>query len=103
MLGVLPLVWRQVRLPVMAVLAFSLSVVDVSLLLGPGNPPTLAVLALRWFADPDTRWVFPAAAAATLLLGIVIASVGLWRVGEVLIGRVLRARWALGVRSLDHH
>jgi putative thiamine transport system permease protein len=87
---VLPQVYAQIRLPVYAVLAFSLSVVDVALILGPGNPPTLAVLAVRWFGDPDTRWVFPAAAAATLLLGVVAASIALWHGAE----RVL-ARWAL--------
>ncbi len=75
---VLPQVLVQVRLPVLAVLAFSLSVVDVALVLGPGNPPTLAVLAVRWFSDPDTQWVFAAAAAATLLLLLVGLSMLLW-------------------------
>jgi len=75
---VLPQVWRQVRLPVLAVLAYSLSVVDVALVLGPGNPPTLAVLAVRWFADADVRFWFPAAAAATLVLLVVAASIAAW-------------------------
>ncbi|MDB6162764.1 MAG: binding-protein-dependent transport system inner rane component [Xanthomonadaceae bacterium] len=96
---VLPQLYRQIRLPVYAVLAFSLSVVDVSLILGPGNPPTLAVLAVRWFADPDLHWLFAASAAATVLLGIVAASILLWHGGERVIGRVLRARIARGVRS----
>ena len=100
---VLPQVYTQIRLPVYAVLAFSLSVVDVALILGPGNPPTLAVLAVRWFSDPDTRWVFPAAAAATLLLGVVAASVLLWHGGERVIGRAFRARLAYGVRSQRSH
>ncbi|MEY2655190.1 MAG: hypothetical protein RLZZ524_2218, partial [Pseudomonadota bacterium] len=79
---VLPQLWPQLRLPVYAVLAFSLSVVDVAVVLGPGNPPTLAVLAVRWFADPDPRWIFPASAAATLLLLVVLASLAVWRLGE---------------------
>ena len=100
---VLPQVYTQIRLPVYAVLAFSLSVVDVALILGPSNPPTLAVLAVRWFSDPDTRWVFPAAAAATLLLGVVAASVLLWHGGERVIGHAFRVRLAHGVRSRCSH
>jgi putative thiamine transport system permease protein len=100
---VLPQVYAQIRLPVYAVLAFSLSVVDVALILGPGNPPTLAVLAVRWFGDPDTRWVFPAAAAATLLLVMVAASIAVWHGAERLLGRILRARLASGRRGPVAH
>ena len=100
LLVVLPQVYAQLRLPIYAVLAFSLSVVDVALILGPGNPPTLAVLAVRWFADPDTRWVFPAAAAATLLLWVVAASIVLWRVGEALLAQVVVRRAESGHRGL---
>jgi putative thiamine transport system permease protein len=89
---VLPQVYRQVRLPIYAVLAFSLSVVDVGMILGPGNPPTLAVLAVRWFSDADTRFYFPAAAAATLTLVIVVASIGLWSAAEVAVAK-LGVRW----------
>jgi putative thiamine transport system permease protein len=75
---VAPQVYAQIRLPIFAVLAFSLSVVDVALILGPGNPPTLAVLAVRWFGDADIRFYFPAAAAASLQLLIVIGVIALW-------------------------
>ncbi|MEJ7688523.1 MAG: ABC transporter permease subunit [Variovorax sp.] len=96
---VLPQVYPQIRLPIYAVLAFSLSVVDVAIILGPGNPPTLAVQAVRWFADPDTARYFPAAAAATLLLGVVLASIGAWHLGERLALPVFR-RWVeRGVRG----
>jgi putative thiamine transport system permease protein len=96
---VLPQVYAQIRLPVYAVLAFSLSVVDVALILGPSNPPTLAVLAVRWFAEPDTRWVFPAAAAAVLLVAVVAASIAVWWVGERIARRLLHRRLLRGVRS----
>jgi putative thiamine transport system permease protein len=96
---VLPQVLAQIRLPVLAVLAFSLSVVDVALVLGPAHPPTLAVQAVRWFGEPDTRWVFPASAAAALLLLTVAASIALWWVLERALGASL-GRWAQrGVRS----
>jgi putative thiamine transport system permease protein len=103
---VLPQVWRQVRLPFLAVLAYSLSVVDVALILGPGHPPTLAVLALRWFNDPDLRLWFPGAAAATLQLAIVAAAIVAWLALEraigALAGRAIaagRRRSALGASS----
>ena len=50
---IFPQVYRQVRLPVLAVLAFSLSVVDVALILGPSTPPVLSVAVIRLFQSPD--------------------------------------------------
>jgi putative thiamine transport system permease protein len=88
---VLPQIYPQLRLPIYAVLAFSLTVVDVALVLGPDHPPTLAVLAVRWFTDPDVSLYFPAAAAAMLLLAVVAASIGLWHGAERLL-----ARWGHG-------
>ncbi len=90
---VLPAVYAQVRLPVYAVLAFSLSVVDVAIVLGPSTPPTLAVQTVRWMSDPDLALRFRAAASAMLQLLLVLAALGLWRAGErtaAVIGR----RWA---------
>jgi putative thiamine transport system permease protein len=55
---VLPLIYRQIRLPLYAVLAFSLSTVEVGLILAPGNPPPLSVLALRWYQAPDLALTF---------------------------------------------
>jgi putative thiamine transport system permease protein len=79
---ILPQVYAQVRLPVFAVLAFSLSVVDVALIVGPSHPPTLAVLAVRGFADPDVSRYFPAAAASMLLLLMVILAIAAWMLVE---------------------
>jgi putative thiamine transport system permease protein len=89
----LPQLYPQMRLPILAVLAFSLSVVDVAMILGPGNPPTLAVLAVRWFGDPDVTLYFQAAAAATLLLVLVAASIAVWVALERLLKRAGQ-RWA---------
>lgn len=89
---IFPQIYGQIRLPVYAVLAFSLSAVDVGIILAPGNPPPLAVQATRWFTDYDlARW-FPAAAAAMLQLAITLAGIALWRVGEIAVARVGR-RW----------
>jgi putative thiamine transport system permease protein len=85
---IVPQIYPQLRLPVYAVLAFSLSVVDVALILGPSNPPPLAVLAVRFFQDADLRFWFPAAAAAVLQLAIVVAAIALWRLGEAGVARL---------------
>lgn len=95
---ILPQVYPQIRLPIYAVLAYALSVVDVSLILGPSNPPTLSVLALRWFTAPDVRLYFPAAAAAVLQLVIVIVGVLLWHFGERAVAAVGRTWIARGGR-----
>ena len=92
---VLPLVWPQIRLPVYAVLAYSLSVVDMAIVLGPTTPPTLAPLVLRWFNDPDLTMRFQAAAGACLQFALVVAAIGLWRGGEVLLGLLARP-WLTG-------
>ncbi len=98
---VLPMVYPQLRLPIYAVLAFSLSVVDVALVLGPGNPPTLAALLLRWLGDRDLALWFPAAAGAVLLLGLVLGAIAVWRGGEILAVRLGRRWIAAGGRGGD--
>ena len=50
---ILPLIYHQIRLPVIAVLVFSLSVVDMALLLAPSLPPPLAILVLNGFHDAN--------------------------------------------------
>jgi putative thiamine transport system permease protein len=96
---VLPLVHAQIRLPVYAVLAFSLSVVDVALILGPTAPPTLAVLVLRWFSDPDLALRYQAAAGACLQLILVAAVVAGWRLAEVVASRLSRGWLVSGRRG----
>jgi putative thiamine transport system permease protein len=96
---ILPQVYPQIRLPLYAVLAYALSVVDMALILGPSNPPTLSVLALRWFTAPDVRLYFPAAAAAILQLVIVTAGILIWRSGERGVARLGRKWIAQGRRG----
>ncbi|MEQ8355843.1 MAG: ABC transporter permease subunit [Kiloniellaceae bacterium] len=99
--AVLPAVYRQIRLPIYAVLAFSLSVVDMALILAPLSPPPLAVQVLRWFNDPDLTMRFVAAAGATLQLLLVVGAIGLWRLGEVVVARLGCAWIAGGQRGGD--
>jgi len=92
---VLPQAWPQIRLPFYAVVAYSFSVVDQALVLGPGTPPPLAVLATRWFSDYDVALYLPAAAAAILQLGVVAAAIFACFLVERLIARAGRS-WAEG-------
>lgn len=94
---VLPAIYPQIRLPIYAVLAFSLSVVDMALILAPTTPPPLAVLVLRWFNDPDLSMRFVAAACASLQFGIVAAAIGGWRLLEIIIARLARS-WLIDGR-----
>jgi putative thiamine transport system permease protein len=97
--AVFPLVYPQLRLPVFAVLAYSLSVVDVALVIGPSLPPTLAVQLMRWFADPDIALRLVGAAGALLQVGLVIAGIGFWLLLERVVGvlcRMVRRRGRRG-------
>lgn len=85
---ILPQVYPQIRLGVYIVLAFSLSVVDVAIILGPGNPPTLSVAAMRWFTAADLRLLMPASAAAILQAAIIVLAIALWRLGERAVARI---------------
>lgn len=93
--AVLPLVHRQIRLPLYAVLAYALSTVDMAIVLAPGTPPPLSVLVLRWFSDPDLSMRFQGAAGAVGLCLIVILAIALCRLLEAGIARAGRA-WAAG-------
>lgn len=85
---VMPQVWPLIRLPVLVVLAYSLSVVDMALILGPSNPPTLAVLLTRLYSDPDIGLILPASAGAILQLVLVVQAFGLLWLAERLVARL---------------
>ncbi|MEM6849119.1 MAG: ABC transporter permease subunit [Pseudomonadota bacterium] len=91
--AVWPLLYRQIRLPVLAVLAFAASVVDVALVLGPTQPPTLGVRVLELSQSADIgRWAV-GSAAALLMCAVVLAAIGFWLVLERVVAVVAgRAR-----------
>ncbi len=96
---VFPRVYAQIRPPIYVVLAYSMSVVDVAVILGPNTPPSLSVQIVKWMSDPDLAMRLEGAAGALLQLGLVIGALVFWRFGEFAIGR-LGARWiASGARG----
>jgi putative thiamine transport system permease protein len=78
MLGIWPQLYRRMRLPVFAVLAFSVSVVDVAAILGPTNPATLGMRLVGWMNDPDLSMRFAASAGAVLLVVVTLVSILVW-------------------------
>ena len=89
---VFPRVYAQIRPPVYVVLAYSMSVVDVAVILGPNTPPPLSVQIVKWMSDPDLAMRLEAAAGALLQLALVIGALVLWRVGEIAVAALGR-RW----------
>lgn len=87
-LGVWPAVYRQIRLPVLAVAAYASSVVDVAVILGPSMPAPLAVRVVQWAGDPDLTLRFLASAGALLQVAVTLAVLAAW-LGLERIGRHL--------------
>lgn len=96
---IFPRLYPQIRLPLYAVLAYSMSVVDVAMILGPNTPPTLSVQVLRWMNDPELDMRLQAAAGAVLQLVLTVAALGLWRLGEMVIARLGRGWLESGARG----
>ena len=68
-----PLLQRQIQLPLLAVLVFGMTNVEMAIPLGPDLPPTFAVQLWRWFIDPDPMTQAQAYAGTLLLLVCVLA------------------------------
>ncbi len=93
--AVAPGLYPLIRLPVYAVIVYASSTVDVALILGPTNPPTLSVAVLRWFQAAELAMRFQASAGAVLQLGVTLTALGLWRLGEAVV-TVLAKGWLTG-------
>jgi putative thiamine transport system permease protein len=94
-------VWPQLapRLfwPLLAVLAYGLTVVDMALVIGPASPPTLAVLAWQWLQDADLAVNARGAAAGGVLTAVVLIAALAWRGMQAWQAR--RSRRASGQRG----
>ena len=71
-----PMLWPKLSWPLLAMFAYGISQVDMALVIGPTQPPTLAVLAWQWLQDPTPSVAASGVAAAWLLsvAGIVVAA-----------------------------
>lgn len=96
----LPALWPALRLPLYAVAAYGLGVVDLALLLGPDAPAPLAVRLWLWYQDPDLQWRGASASGALLLLALNLLLLTALRLLEWSHGALGKARWLDGRRSL---
>ncbi len=96
--AVWPRLYRQIRLGVFAVIAFSTSVVDVAAILGPTTPAPLAVRLVGWMSDPDLTMRFKASAGAMLQLAVTALALLVWMAGEAAASRLSRRLAQRGVR-----
>ncbi|MGB0465505.1 MAG: ABC transporter permease, partial [Candidatus Puniceispirillaceae bacterium] len=95
-----PLIARRLRLSVLIVLVFSLSVVDMAIILAPNTPPPLSVMIFHWFQDPDLMKRFVGSAAAICQLGLIILCCAGWFALSYMIGKlviwIVGKGWRLG-------
>ena len=82
---ILPQWLPKIRFSLFAVMAYSISVVDVALIIGPTQPPTLAVLVWQWLNDADLATLPKASAGALVLLLICLISLLGIRLSEWLV------------------
>ncbi|NRA21927.1 MAG: hypothetical protein HRU05_15750 [Oceanospirillaceae bacterium] len=82
---IFPQMYAQLRLPLFAVLSYSLSVVDVSTVLGPNTPATFAVLIHQWFNHTDISYRLLGAVGASMLLLIVVGLIAVFYAAELVV------------------
>lgn len=95
-------VWPQLSSrmvwPLLAVLAYGLTVVDMAIVIGPASPPPLAVLAWQWLQDADPAVNAQGAAAGALLALTVTLCAAL----AVLLHKRVAPLWWTGWRNQGH-
>ncbi|MGO2234573.1 MAG: ABC transporter permease [Marinomonas sp.] len=94
----IPQLYPIIRLPIFIVITFSLTVVDLALVIGPNTPSTLAVTLLRWFNDPDLSMRLMASAGAISLMLIIVAVLAGWELAHLSFSKLSRAERSNGKR-----
>ena len=93
-----PQLLPRMALPLLAVWAYSFTVVDMALVLGPTRPPTLAVLAWQWLQDSSDATNRQGAAAALLLTLVMGAGALLCMLAARWLRAAFMRRWTRGDR-----
>jgi putative thiamine transport system permease protein len=98
-LSTLPALYKGLRLPVFAVLAYGMTNVDMAMILGPTLPPSLAVQITDWMGAPSLQHVSTAAAGALVQLALVAATLALWLGAERVLAPLIPVLAAAGLRA----
>jgi putative thiamine transport system permease protein len=98
--GVAPLLQRQIRLPLAAVLVFAVTNVEMAIPLGPAMPPPLAVVLWQWFTASRLELRAQAFAGSILLLIVALGAMVVAWGGCRLARTVLRAYSESGHRGM---
>ena len=93
-----PTIYKQIRLPVLAVLVYATSVVDASIILGPTTPPPFALQLLSWINDPDLTLRSKASAGALFQLFLTLSTIVIWFVLEKIVTQVGQLLCVDGIR-----
>ena len=93
-----PLIAVRLRLCVLIVLCFAVSVVDMALILAPSTPAPLAVKIFSWYQEPEIEPQFFAAAGSVYLLIIAAFCCGIWLLFGWGVGYIFRLFSFYGVR-----
>jgi putative thiamine transport system permease protein len=94
-----PLLLPRLAWPLLAVLAYGLTVVDLALIVGPASPPTLAVIAWQSLQDADAPRNAEGAAMALLLAGVLLCCVLVLALGATALRGAWRRRATSGQRT----
>ncbi|TEW54977.1 ABC transporter permease subunit [Psychromonas sp. RZ22] len=97
---ILPTLYGYMRLPILAVLAYSSASVEIPLILGPNTPPTLAVAIMQWFHDPDLSLRIQASSGAILQIAITLLVLATWTLLERLTKKLLLGKLTNGQREV---
>jgi putative thiamine transport system permease protein len=98
-LSTLPALYKGLRLPVFAVLAYGMTNVDMAMILGPTLPPSLAVQITDWMGAPSLQHLSTAAAGALVQLALVAAMLALWLGAERVLAPLIPVLAAAGLRA----
>ena len=80
-----PLIYHRIRLIVFIVIAFAASVVDISLLLAPSTPSTLAIQILQNYQSSEPKSLFIASNLALIQLLVILKLFLIWFLLEKLL------------------